>query len=58
MDRDGEGKEGVGGPKRLPYEAPSIIWDESLPVRPGLAMACAKVDATAGSGCEFSAPGS
>jgi hypothetical protein len=58
MGRGVEQEEGVGGPKRLPYEAPAITWDEQLPVRPGLVMACNKVDSTAGSGCEFGAPAS
>lgn len=57
MDHDGERKDGPG-PRRRPYEPPSITWDELMPARPGLTLACAKVDATAGSGCEFSAPAS
>jgi len=32
-----------GGDEKLPYEKPSIAWEEILEVRKTLAVACAKV---------------
>jgi len=44
--------------QRLPYETPAITWDEHLPERPGLTMACGKIDGSAGGGCELTTPAS
>jgi hypothetical protein len=51
MDGDDQLEGSSGGPKRLPYEAPSIAWEEALPARPGLTMACGKIDGTIDAAC-------
>jgi hypothetical protein len=39
--RDDEGLE-PAPPKRLPYEKPSLTWEDDLGARPGLVAACNK----------------
>jgi hypothetical protein len=49
----GEGEEtapkaGSPPPERLPYEKPSVIWEQPLEAKPSLMAACAKLPAQAG----------
>jgi hypothetical protein len=47
----------TGPPRRAPYVAPDIAWEDELGSRPGLVAVCAKVGPSNPS-CEALPPGS
>ncbi len=42
MNDSASSKPGEARPEKLPYEKPSILWEEEIDVRKTLAVACGK----------------